>query len=606
MMRMILSIVAGMLWAVTASADFNAGSTAFDRGDYATALREWKPLAQQGHVGAQGMLGLMYSKGKGVHQDYVEAAKWLRMAAEQGEAVAQDTLGWMYSKGKGVPEDDVEAVKWYRTAAEQGYADAQYHLGRMYGWGVGVPQDYIEAAKWFRMSADQGHASAQALLGIMYFKGHGVPQNYFEATKLFRMAAEQGDAESQHLLGIMYEDGLGVSRDDVEAAKWHRKAAEHGNARSQYILGNMYSASRGTLRDEAEAVKWYRKAAEQGDVEASSSLGLKFYHGHGVPQSYIEAAKWYRKAAEQGDAITQSTLGQMYSKGEGVPRDYVQAYFWFNLAIAGGFEKARKYRDQLEPVMTHDQVARAQRLSSEWKPGKATVATGAGRDPRVGAQTKRNNVEEKPVPAATGSGFFVSTQGHLLTNHHVAGNCRKLRAGIGGNVVDVQLIAHDKNNDLALLKVTKAEKIVPAEFRNENPTRLGESVVVAGYPLRGLLAGDLGVTTGAVAALAGTGDDARLLQISAPVQPGNSGGPLLDESGRVIGVVVAKLDALKVAKATGALPENINFAIKGALARSFLDIHGIGYRTSSDARVLKGEEIAARARAFTAVVECWK
>ncbi len=110
------------------SADFNKGLTAFQSGDFATALKEWKPLAEEGNAVAQNNLGLMYDNGWGVPQDDKEAARLYRLAAEQGDVDAQYNLGGMYDKGKGVPQDYKEAERWWRLAAEQGFAIAQYNL----------------------------------------------------------------------------------------------------------------------------------------------------------------------------------------------------------------------------------------------------------------------------------------------------------------------------------------------------------------------------------------------------------------------------------------------------------------------------------------------
>jgi hypothetical protein len=123
------------------------------RGDYATALRLYKPLADKGDASAQYSLGTMYEAGQGVPQDYGEAAKWYRKAAEQGDAHAQNNLGTMYEVGQGVPQDYGEAAKWYRKAADQGAARAQYNLGSLYDTGQGVPQDYVEAYKWYDLAA---------------------------------------------------------------------------------------------------------------------------------------------------------------------------------------------------------------------------------------------------------------------------------------------------------------------------------------------------------------------------------------------------------------------------------------------------------------------
>ena len=142
------------------SADFQKGMTAYKNGDYATALREWTPLAEQGDANAQFNLGLMYANGQGVPQDYKTAAKWYKLAAEQGDAIAQLNLGFMYYNGKGVPQDYKTAVKWYTLSAEQGYATAQYNLGVMYGNGQGVPIDYVYAYMWFNLAAASGQKEA--------------------------------------------------------------------------------------------------------------------------------------------------------------------------------------------------------------------------------------------------------------------------------------------------------------------------------------------------------------------------------------------------------------------------------------------------------------
>jgi len=143
---------AGVSW----GADFQKGLTAYERGDYATALREWTPLAEQGVADAQYNLGVMYGNGKGVPKDYETAVKWYRLAAKQGHASAQFNLGVMYGKGQGVSQDYKTALKWYRLASEQGDAFAQSNLGQMYHQGKGVSQDYKTALKWYRLASEQG------------------------------------------------------------------------------------------------------------------------------------------------------------------------------------------------------------------------------------------------------------------------------------------------------------------------------------------------------------------------------------------------------------------------------------------------------------------
>ena len=140
--------------------DFDVGLAAYASGDYDTALREWKPLAEQGYADAQNNLGVMYKHGHSVAQDHAEAARLFRLAAEQGDARAQSNLGNIYSNGRGVARDYAEAVRWYRLAAEQGIDNAQYNLGLMYGKGQGVAKDDVLAHMWINIAAANGNENA--------------------------------------------------------------------------------------------------------------------------------------------------------------------------------------------------------------------------------------------------------------------------------------------------------------------------------------------------------------------------------------------------------------------------------------------------------------
>ena len=155
------------LGASSYSADFNKGLTAAQSGDFATALKEWKPLAGQGDADAQYNLGLMYLNGWGVPQDDKEAVYWYKLAAEQGDAKAQYNLGVMYDVGEGVPQDDKEAVRWYTLAAEQEHAKAQYNLGVMYALGEGVIKDYVYAHMWGNIASMNGNDKGETLRGYV-------------------------------------------------------------------------------------------------------------------------------------------------------------------------------------------------------------------------------------------------------------------------------------------------------------------------------------------------------------------------------------------------------------------------------------------------------
>jgi S1-C subfamily serine protease len=185
----------------------------------------------------------------------------------------------------------------------------------------------------------------------------------------------------------------------------------------------------------------------------------------------------------------------------------------------------------------------------------------------------------------------------------VVDNCSKVEIADGGNTVSAEIVDRNQYWDLALLKASVSDGH-PVQFRSDPPPQLGENVVVAGYPLKGLLASDLQVTTGSVSALAGISNDNRMIQITAPIQSGNSGGPLFDESGVVIGVIVAKLNTIELARRTGDIAQNVNFAIKGELARRFLRKHNIGILTNNNSSARPTTEVASTARNSVVPVVC--
>jgi len=264
-MRKIIPCVAlcSILFTPYVYADYEAGLTAYQNKDYATVLKEWKPMAERGDARAQFSLGVMYDTGAGVSKDNKEAARWFRLAADQGNADAKEMLNLGYAERattassnsrpeSGVGREEYElgqteyqnknyrdAFNHYRKAAEAGLVDAQTMVGYLYlngqgEWGVTGDFANKEALKWFQLAANQGSASAQNLLGVMYVNGwlyyRAEPHDdKKEAARWFQLAASQGFAEAQFNLGAMYESGQGVPKDDREATKWYRLAANNGN-----------------------------------------------------------------------------------------------------------------------------------------------------------------------------------------------------------------------------------------------------------------------------------------------------------------------------------------------------------------------------------------
>ena len=205
--------------------------------------------------------------------------------------------------------------------------------------------------------------------------------------------------------------------------------------------------------------------------------------------------------------------------------------------------------------------------------------------------------------AFSGTGFCVSAEGYFITNHHVVENALEIRARSPTEHYPLRHVFSDPANDLALLKATAPCPKV-AVFRAGAQAQPGEGVVVIGYPLNGLLGSSPQVTTGNVSSLIGIGDDTRGLQFTAPVQRGNSGGPLLDSDGAVVGVVSAKLDVARIHALTGDVPQNVNFAIKSAVVRNFLEAIGVGYASRPSGSPRQPPEIAAEAQHFVFRIDC--
>lgn len=262
------------------------------------------------------------------------------------------------------------------------------------------------------------------------------------------------------------------------------------------------------------------------------------------------------------------------------------AYQWWSIYLprsaydrSGGEKYARNIRNQVVSAYTE-----------QW------YTTAKHNEPK--AQSSASSPS-----AFSGSGFLINREGHILTNNHVVNGCSEILVSTkAGAISSARVVAKTQGDDLAVLQ-SEVTTIEPAKFRFVPAPRIGESVVVFGFPQLGLLASSGNVTNGIITGSVGLGDDARHVQISAPVQKGNSGGPLLDIKGNVIGVVVSKL-GLQAAIILEDLPQNVGFAIKSPVVRSFLDTNEIKYSIGDAGPDLSVADVADRAREFSVSILC--
>jgi S1-C subfamily serine protease len=210
--------------------------------------------------------------------------------------------------------------------------------------------------------------------------------------------------------------------------------------------------------------------------------------------------------------------------------------------------------------------------------------------------------DDDTYKVASGTGFYVSDKGHIITNHHVIEGCEDMKVHSKGNVLETTKISEDRRNDLALLKTTETPKHSFA-LSTESPFPL-QDIVVAGYPFGEKVSSTLKFTQGIVSSIAGLGNDYSQIQIDAALQPGNSGGPILDEYGNVVAVAVAKLSLKKILKDFGVVPENTNFGVKASAVRNLMEGNGVSFK-SPNTEVISKRELSQVATDGTVYLTCW-
>ena len=359
--------------------------------------------------------------------------------------------------------------------------------------------------------------AAPARAGLSHFSGD-IPARADDSR--LRAAAEGGSAEAQYLMGSM----LMVRAEERDLAGWH----------SQAVM--LYKKAAG----------WFHQAAGEGHAKARFSLGLMHLRGLGVERNTAKALRWLEAAAKEGDPDAHYVLGTMLAKGEGVRRDLRLALLRLRDAGQGFLEQGRA-----------DWLAETARTVRALSPGNelADAMEQAARD-----------LASAPHAQASGLSMgtaWIAAPGFAVTNNHVvAGRTDISLVHPDGSYAPATVAAVDEDNDLALLAVEDRCTLPPALPLAASAPGLGAPVFTVGFPEPALMGASAKLSTGRVTGGSGAGGDGRTLQISVPVTHGNSGGPLVDLHGRVVGVVSAMIDQAGVFRQTGEIHSNINFAIR--------------------------------------------
>jgi uncharacterized protein len=348
-----------------------------------------------------------------------------------------------------------------------------------------------------------------------------------------------------------------------KAARWYKRPATEGNANAQFNLAYLYFNGYGVTKDEQKAAYWGEKAAEQGLKEAQSNIAGSYAQGIGVNKNLQKAVYWYKKAAEQGDEHAQFQLGFLYHMGRGILQDEIMAYAYWSLAAIHGGIGAMKNRDMVAENLTKQELLQGRKIAADLQRkieiNKSSESTA----------NPEESVTNEPELIGTGSAFIITTNGYIITCQHVIDGASKIKVAAGNTEYTAKLISTDKYNDLALLKIDGS--FAALSFAPRSSAKMGSDVFTIGYPNPSLQGVNQKLTAGNINALTGFQDDIRLYQISVPVQPGNSGGALVNENGDVVGIIVAILKAETAFKITGSLPQNVNYALKSTYAQALID-----------------------------------
>lgn len=492
---------------------------------------------------------------------YPEARKELAEPAAAGDVEAMAAMGEMLVRGQGGSRDELKAREYIVKAQEGGSLRATHMLGTLYLNGNLVAKDETKGVDLVKKAAEQGYPPSQALYGVWLSRGqYGHEKNEPLAMTWFTQAAAQNDPLAMNWMGDAAEYGkAGIAQDYLVALDWYKKSGERQNTGSMISAGRIYALGRGVAADGNEALRWFKRALVLGNLNAYIWIGAVYEFGRGgVTKSPSLAYAWYAALPT------------------GAAPDLVKP----------ATESKERVGKTLSATEVEDALKVSKNLLSQAQVGELVAAA---------SRPSAAPISKKGV---SGSGVLVSRRGDVLTNEHVIQGCDKVRVQPSG--LDAKVIAKDSKNDLALLKM-EGHVSVPVRLRTGKGIRLGDELVAIGYPLRGLLSSGPIVTTGIVNALSGVNDDTSGFQMSATVQPGSSGGPIVDNSGALVGLVKARLLPSGPIAA-----QNVNFGINLATVSSFLDAHAVEVSTQAiNTKGISIADVAAQVQKSTVGVECY-
>ena len=418
--------------------------------------------------------------------------------------------------------------------------------------------------------ADAGYAPAMHLKGLMLLEGsYGVQKDPTAGFRMIKQSAELEYTPAMVSLSTCYCIPNGTERSPALAFEWAKKASAYASPLAWFVLGSYYEEGFGVTADMEQAAAWYQKSAGGGNPSGQFSYAVLLQKGNGVSKDESLAVKYYRASAVQRNADSQYCMGVAHLKGLGVSVSMPEGLAWLTIAANNGQTEAKAFISGIPALPAQLREAVSNRISSLSAEIAASPQTRDGPEPW--SSPKRNPGAALPGKTVkwSGSGFLITSQGHIITNHHVAPPGTKIQVITRFGALSATILKTDEANDLTLLKVDGT--FVPIALSTSSKVRLGATVATIGFPNTEMQGFSPKLTKGEISSLAGLRDDPKYFQISAAVQPGNSGGPLFDSFGNVVGVVTAKINQKAAIAKTGTIAENVNFAVKSSHLLAFLE-----------------------------------
>lgn len=336
---------------------------------------------------------------------------------------------------------------------------------------------------------------------------------FSDAFSIWEKLASKGDMNAQLNLGIMYDTGQGVAADPVKAFTWYLAAAEKGSPDAQYTLGLMFNAGRGVTSDVGQAAHWFYQAAL-----------------HNLPMAQYELGSLYANGLDTNQ-VTLSPAGQPFISSGSSSIDGVELAVRWYFTSGVSYLAQGNSKDAWRAIKAIDTVAKKHPLKQDLQE-------------KMHCDMAENN-PASPVKSyaggSIGTGWPIAT-GYVVTNSHVVkGSTNVLLISESGQELQAWIVLRDEAHDIALLEVRDIAKLPPAIPLSGAQADLGASVFTVGYPRIDMLGDTPKHSQGAISQLHGLQDDPFSYQTTVPIQPGNSGGPLINMRGEAVGVIKAMI-----------------------------------------------------------------